>query len=102
MYQIITLCTLDLLMHSIICQIYLNEAEGQKKLGSGSIYQVSQRGERSKMSGRDFPAGPVVENLPTMRESQVRSLGQENPLEKEMAAHSSTLAWKNPMDREAW
>ena len=51
-------------MHSIICQIYLNEAEGQKKLGSGSIYQVSQRGERSKMSGRDFPAGPVVENLP--------------------------------------
>ena len=51
-------------MHSIICQIYLSEAEGQKKLGSGSIYQVSQRRERSKMGGRDFPAGPVVENLP--------------------------------------
>ena len=44
----------------------------------------------------------TVKHLPTMRESQVRSLGQENPLEKEMAAHSSTLAWKNPMDREAW
>ena len=43
----------------------------------------------------------TVKHLPTMRESQVRSLGQENPLEKEMAAHSSTLAWKNPMDREA-
>ena len=33
--------------------------------------------------------------------SQVRSLGQEDPLEKEMAAHSSILAWRIPMDREA-
>ena len=33
---------------------------------------------------------------------QVRSLGQEDPLEKEMAMHSSILAWKIPMDREAW
>ena len=31
-----------------------------------------------------------------MRETRVRSLGQENPLEKEMAAHSSILAWKIP------
>ena len=40
----------------------------------------------------------MVKRLPTMRESQVQSLGQEDPLEKEMAPHSSTLAWKNPMD----
>ena len=33
---------------------------------------------------------------------QVLSLGQEDPLEKEMATHSSILAWKNPMDRGAW
>ena len=33
---------------------------------------------------------------------QIRSLGQENPLEKEMATHSSILAWGNPMDRGAW
>ena len=32
----------------------------------------------------------------------VRFLGWENPLEKEMAIHSSILAWKNPMDRGAW
>ena len=32
----------------------------------------------------------------------VQSLGQENPLEKEMATHSSVPAWKNPMDRGAW
>ena len=35
-----------------------------------------------------------------MQEIQVRSLGQEDPLEKEMAAHSSTLAWKNPMEEK--
>ena len=33
---------------------------------------------------------------------QVQSLGQEDPLEKEMAAHSSTLAWRIPLDRGAW
>ena len=38
----------------------------------------------------------TVKRLSTMWETQVRSLGQEDPLEKEMAAHSSTLAWKIP------
>ena len=38
----------------------------------------------------------MVKHLPTMRETQVRSLGLEDPLEKEMATHSSTLAWKIP------
>ena len=33
---------------------------------------------------------------------RVQSLGQEDALEKEMATHSSILAWENPMDREAW
>ena len=37
-----------------------------------------------------------------MWETQVRSLGQEDPLEEEMATHSSILAWKIPMDRGAW
>ena len=38
----------------------------------------------------------LVKNLPTMQESQVRSLGGEDPLEKEMTTHSSTLVWKIP------
>ena len=38
----------------------------------------------------------MVKHLPTMWETQVRSLGWEDPLEKEMAIHSSTLAWKIP------
>ena len=36
----------------------------------------------------------MVKNLPIMQESQVQPLGREDPLEKEMATHSSILAWK--------
>ena len=38
----------------------------------------------------------MVKHLPTMRESQGRSLGREDTPEKEMTTHSSTLAWKTP------
>ena len=40
-----------------------------------------------------------VKNPPAMQETQIQSLGQEDPPEKEMATHSSILAWENPMDR---
>ena len=43
-----------------------------------------------------FPGGSVVKNLPAMQESRVQPLGQEDPLEKEMATHSSILAWEIP------
>ena len=36
----------------------------------------------------------IVKRLPAMRETQIQSLGREDPLEKEMATHSSILAWK--------
>ena len=42
----------------------------------------------------------MVKNLPAIQETQVRSLGQEDPLEKEMATHSSILAWKIPWVEE--
>ena len=38
----------------------------------------------------------TVKRLPAMQETRVRSLGREDPLEKEMATHSSILAWKIP------
>ena len=41
-----------------------------------------------------------VKSLPAMQETQVQSLGQENPLEKEMATHSNILAWKIPWTEE--
>ena len=42
----------------------------------------------------------MVKNLPAIREIQVLSLGQEDPLEKEMATHSRVLAWKIPWTEE--
>ena len=42
----------------------------------------------------------MVKNLPIMQESQVQSLGGDNPLEKEMAPHSSILACKGPSTEE--
>ena len=42
----------------------------------------------------------TVKNLPAVRETQVRSLGQEDPLEKEMVTHSNILAWRIPWIEE--
>ena len=42
----------------------------------------------------------MVKRLPAMQETQLRSLDQEDPLEKAMAPHSSTLAWKIPWMEE--
>ena len=38
----------------------------------------------------------MIENMPAMQKTQVQSLGQEDPLEKEMATHSSILSWRIP------
>ena len=43
-----------------------------------------------------FPVAQLVKNLPAMRETWVRSLGWEDPLEKGKATHSSILAWRIP------
>ena len=48
----------------------------------------------------NFLVAQMVKRLPTMRETWVQSLGQEDPLDKEMATHSSTLAWKIPWMEE--
>ena len=44
----------------------------------------------------------VVKNQPTRRETQIRFLDQEDPLEKKMATFSSILAWRIPWTEEAW
>ena len=48
----------------------------------------------------DFPIAQMVKNLLAMQGTQVRSLDQEDCLEKEMATHSSTLAWRIPWTEE--
>ena len=47
-----------------------------------------------------FLVAQRLKHLPAMRETWVRSLGQEDPLEKEMATHSSTSAWETPWMEE--
>ena len=47
-----------------------------------------------------FPGGSAIKNLPAMQEMQVLSLGAEDPLEENMATHSSILAWRIPGTEE--
>ena len=49
-----------------------------------------------KETKQGFPGGPVVKNPPANAWTRVRSLAWEDPLEEEMATHSSILAWKIP------
>ena len=55
---------------------------------------------RTYVLSRTSLVAQTVKRLPTMWETWVQSLGQEDPLEKEMATHSSTLAWKIPWTEE--
>ena len=47
-----------------------------------------------------IPDGSVINNLPAIQETWVQSLGGEDPLEKEMATHSSIVAWRIPWTEE--
>ena len=52
-----------------------------------------------------FPGGSVVKNPPAvqeLQEPQVQSQGQEDPMTESVAAHSSILTWRIPLDRRAW
>ena len=62
--------------------------------------QHDQGNDRIQHCPRISLVAQMVKCLSTMQETRVRSLGQEDPLEKEMAPHSSTLAWKIPWTEE--
>ena len=49
---------------------------------------------------RDFPGAQKVKYLAAVQETRIQSLGQEDPLEKGMATHCSTVAWKIPWTAE--
>ena len=55
---------------------------------------------RAIILSQGFPGGLVVKNLPAVQETQARSLGWKDALEKEMATHSSILAWEIPRTEE--
>ena len=67
----------------------------------GSTWGYNNRGECGLYSCYYLPhLTQTVKHVPTMQETWVRSLGREDPLEKEMAPHSSILAWKIPWTEE--
>ena len=55
---------------------------------------------RGTLLNRASLVAQMVKNLPAKQETRVQSLGQEDPLEKEMATHSSILAWRIPWTEE--
>ena len=55
----------------------------------------------SSKTENNLKVAQMVKNLSAMRETWVRSLGWDDPLEEDIATHSSILAWRTPMDRGA-
>ena len=84
--------------------IYHGREKGGQEMGDGVEgdwhAKCSQKNNPSLIFKPGFPGGPVVKNPPAMQEMGVQSLGQENPLEKEMATHSSILTWEIPWTEE--
>ena len=66
----------------------------------GAVYGVAQSRTRLKRLSSSSSMAQTVKRLSTMRETRVQSLSWEDPLEKEMAIHSSTIAWKIPWTEE--
>ena len=60
------------------------------------LLRIGPGNRKEKMADKAILGGSVVKNLPTVQETQVPSLFEEDPLEKEMATHSSILAWRIP------
>ena len=76
----------------------MSSSEENKNLGPFSFLIHLSGGKYSLLF---FFVAHSVKNQPAMQETRVRFLGQEDPLEKEMAIHSSTLAWKIPWMEES-
>ena len=83
----------------VVIRIYRDENEYRGKMSPFSLLNMWSFVYQHSYLG--FPGGLEVKALPGMRKTRVRSLGREDPLEKEMPTNSITLAWKNPMERGA-
>ena len=69
-------------------------------LEENTVYFVLEASSSWALPLRTSPVVQLVKNLSAMQETQVRFLGREDPLEKEMATNSSTLAWRIPWTEE--
>ena len=70
-------------------------------LSTVAEYQEVQTYISMSTPGLGFPGGSVIKNLPAKEKMWIPSLGQKDPLKKEMATHSSVLAWEVPWTEES-
>ena len=85
------------LLFPLPCNIILEGLSRASRQGGKKRKDIQTEEERVKLFAE---LAPMVKNLPTMQETQVQSLGQEDSLEKGMATHSSILAWRIPWTEE--
>ena len=84
----------------------LGDGEGQGSLACCSPWDCKELDMTERLNSNNNNGLPwcresqMVENLPVMKETGVRSLGREDPLEKKMATHTSILAWRIPWTEE--
>ena len=76
------------------------EPRGLPSMGSHRVGHDWSDLAAAAATTRVFPGGSVVKNLPAVQEMQAQSLAREDPLEKEMAIHSSITAWEIPWTEE--
>ena len=81
-------------MHAALGALHFTEAQTTRQFLKGRKVQEIQRNLVSPSFNVSFPDGSVVKNLPANAGMQVWYLGQEDPLEKGWATHSSILAWE--------
>ena len=78
------------------CSCLENPRDGE--VWWAALYGVAQ--SRTRLKRLSSSSGSVIKNLPSRQETRVQSLGQEDPLEEDMATHSRILAWKIPQRQE--
>ena len=78
----------------------LQETQAGIKIAGRNINNFRYADETTLMAEKTYLVAQTVKCLPAMWETWVWSLGREDPLEKEMATHSSILVWKIPWRKE--
>ena len=81
--------------------IYMSSVPGHVRLFPPARLAIVKNGHTPSVYWASLVA-QSVQTLSAMQKTWFQSLDQEDPLEKEMATHSSILAWRIPMDRGAW
>ena len=71
-------------------------AQSESEVGKGGLCNIPGSLKKVDVPAFDYLVAQTVKNLPAMRETWVQTLGWEDSLDKEMATHSSILAWRIP------